>query len=166
MFGKGKMVSADAKVLSDEGGGSMVNTDLHGDNWDHHKYIVEVRPEGEAPFRAEARGKVCIAFSPSPGDVLRVRYDPKSHKTDLDLDGDDRYNPKAVRAKWKAKEAAQRQALLDGDPAPSAIVDDLDDEWEAPEKCPGCGAPVDDMNAEVEDHHRCPFCQQPLPSET
>jgi hypothetical protein len=163
----GKKVSAEATIISDEGGGSVVNTDLHGDDWDHHKYIVEVRPEGEPSFRAEARGKVCIVYSPSPGDVVRVSYDPKSHKTELDLDGDDRYNPKAVRAKRKAEEEAQRQALLNGAPAPSQVVHYVgedDHDWEAPAKCPDCGAPIDPMNAEVADRHLCPFCQQPLPS--
>ncbi|HET9967980.1 MAG TPA: hypothetical protein VFQ68_07055 [Streptosporangiaceae bacterium] len=41
-----KKFQAEALILDDEGSGHVVDTDLHGVDWDHHKYIVEVRPDG------------------------------------------------------------------------------------------------------------------------
>jgi len=57
-----KKVRAEALILDDEGSGHVVDTDLHGVDWDHHQYIVEVRPEGGEPFRIETKVKV-----PTPG---------------------------------------------------------------------------------------------------
>jgi hypothetical protein len=42
-------------VLADEGSGSVVERDTHGVPWDHRKYILEVRPVGQAVFRVEVR---------------------------------------------------------------------------------------------------------------
>jgi hypothetical protein len=36
-----KKVAAEAQVLSDEGSGSVIDTDMHGVHWDHNKYILE-----------------------------------------------------------------------------------------------------------------------------
>ncbi len=48
-----KKAEAEALILDDEGPGHVVDTDMHGVDWDHHKYIVEVRPAGGEPFRVE-----------------------------------------------------------------------------------------------------------------
>jgi hypothetical protein len=46
-----KKAQAEAKILDDEGPGNVVDRDIHGVDWDHHKYIVEVHPPGQDPFR-------------------------------------------------------------------------------------------------------------------
>ncbi len=167
MFGKKE--TGQAKVLSTESYGHSITTDMHGDRWEHRTYIVEVHPEGEAPFRTEAKGRVCIRCSPDAGDVVKVLYDAKTHRTELDLEGDGRYDPKLRRADAKARKAAEREALLAGAPASSVEddegIDDVDDEpWTAPATCPQCGAPVDALAEEVAERHRCQYCQQPLSS--
>jgi hypothetical protein len=48
-----KKAQAEALILADEGVGNVTDTDIHGVRWDHHKYIVEVRPAGAEPFRVE-----------------------------------------------------------------------------------------------------------------
>jgi hypothetical protein len=55
-----KKVQGEALILDDEGAGNVTDTDFHGVDWDHHKYIVEVRPAGGEPFRVETKAKVPI----------------------------------------------------------------------------------------------------------
>jgi hypothetical protein len=167
-----KWVQAEAVILEDEGSGSVVDTDLHGVDWDHHKYILEVRPAGEPPFRVETKAKVPIFHAPSQGDTVVVNYDPKQHKTEIVIEGDPRYDPKLIRAQKKQDKqdrAAHAQAVLSGAavPDPPAIVDDLDDEprWKVPETCPECGARVDQSRASMAEHPTCEYCEKPLPCE-
>jgi hypothetical protein len=168
-----KKVQAEALILDDEGSGSVVDTDLHGVDWDHHKYIVEVRPAGEAPFRVETKAKVPIFGHPRPGDVVKVLYDPKSRKTEIQIEGDPRYDPKIIRANKKQERAARAEALLGGAPVPSGaagvvhFVNVVDDEprWRVPATCPECGARVDQPAASAAEHPRCQYCAQPLPCE-
>lgn len=127
-----KKVSAEALVLADEGPGNVVDTDMHGVDWDHHKFILEVRPAGEAPFRVETKAKVPIFSKPRVGDVVNVAYEPKNHKTEILIEGDPRYDPKIIRANKKQQKSATRDALLSGAPVPVApsfrnVVDDDDD---------------------------------------
>ena len=125
-----KKLQAEALILDDEGSGRVVDTDLHGVDWDHHKYIVEVRPDGGEPFRVETKVKVPIFHRPQPGEVVKVSFDPKNHKTEIHIEGDPRYDPKLIRAKNKQDRAARAEALLSGAPAPIAagvvhpVVDD------------------------------------------
>jgi len=42
-----KKIDAEARILADEGSGSVMNTDFHGVHWSHHTYILEVRPSAE-----------------------------------------------------------------------------------------------------------------------
>jgi hypothetical protein len=100
-----------------------VDTDIHGVDWDHHKYIVEVRPAGGEPFRVETKVKVPIFGKPHPGDMVKVSYDPKSRKTEIHIEGDPRYDPKLIRAKDKQDRTAQTEALLNGTPAPAGGED-------------------------------------------
>jgi hypothetical protein len=115
-----KKVPAEALILDDEGSGAVTGTDFHGVDWDHHKYIVEVRPADGEPFRVETKAKVAIFSKPRPGDVVKVSYDPKSHKTEIHIEGDPRYDPKLIRARSKQERSAQAEALLNGAPAPAA----------------------------------------------
>jgi hypothetical protein len=50
-----KKVQAEALILDDEGPGHVVDTGIHGVDWDHRTYIVEVRPPGQEPFRIVQR---------------------------------------------------------------------------------------------------------------
>ena len=163
-----KKAQAEALILADEGSGHVTDTDIHGVDWDHHKYIVEVRSPGEQPFRVETKAKVPIFHQPQPGDVVKVSYDPKNHKTEIQIEGDPRYDPRLIRAKSKQHRAAQAEALLSGAPVPSSagIVHYLDDDeprWQVPATCPECGARVDQSTASMADHPTCKYCAQPLP---
>ena len=170
-----KKSQAQALIIADEGPGNVEDTDLHGVHWDHHKYIVEVRPAGEAPFRVETKAKVPIFHHPSPGDVVTVTYDPKNHQAEIQIEGDERYDPKIIREREKAAKAAQHDALLSGAPAPagqgvvhyvdSGVVHHLNEEprWTVPAKCPECGARVNQSAAQASSDPRCEYCEQPLP---
>ncbi len=77
-------------------------------------FKVDVQPEGEAPFSAEARAFVGLTAVEKyrAGTVLDVRYDPKD-RTQVSLagrHGDPSSNPiEAARQKWD-KEQAEQQA--------------------------------------------------------
>jgi hypothetical protein len=76
-------------------------------------FVVDVEPEGREPFRAEIVESFWLTgLHPGEGDIVRVRFDPKSLKTVFDLKGDSRYDLKAYRR----IEDAKRDALLRGDP--------------------------------------------------
>jgi hypothetical protein len=99
--------------------------------WDHRKYILEVRPAGEAAFRVEVKAKVPSLHAPKAGDMVKVGYEPKNHKTEIQLKGDPRYDPQLRRANAKQQRAAEAQALLNGAPVapvPGAVDDPDDDE--------------------------------------
>jgi hypothetical protein len=110
-----KKVQAEALILDARITGNTESADIHGVHWDHHKYILEVRPAGEAPFRVETKAKTPIRSSPQLGDIVTVFYDPKSHETEIQIEGDPRYDPKLIRASAKQQEEARRDALLRGD---------------------------------------------------
>jgi hypothetical protein len=166
-----KKEPAEALIVADEGPGNVEDTDIHGVHWDHHKYIIEVRPPGEAPFRIETKAKVPIFSKPRPGDVVKVAYDPKNHHAEIQIEGDERYDPKLVREREKQQAAARRDALLSGAPTPEATGTvhyahgHLDDEprWTVPAKCPECGARIDQTAAEASGDPRCEYCEKPLP---
>ena len=169
-----KKAQAEALILEDEGAGNVVDTDLHGVNWDHHKYIVEVRPPGGEPFRVETKAKVAMGHRPSPGDIVKVTYDPKNRKTEIQIEGDPRYDPKIMRAnrkQEKQEQHARAQALLSGAPVPEpahvAHFVNVDDgpQWKVPATCPECGARVDQSTASMADHPTCQYCAKPLPCE-
>jgi len=165
-----KKVQAEALILADAGSGNVVDTDIHGVDWDHHKYILEVRPAGEDSFRVETKAKVPIFSQPQPGDVVKVAYDPKNHKTEIQIEGDPRYDPKIIRANRKQQRAASAEALLSGAPLPAATgvvhyVDDDEPRWKVPATCPECGARVDQSTASMADHPTCQYCAKPLPCE-
>ena len=169
-----KKAQAEAVILADEGPGNVMDADVHGVDWDHHKYIVEVRPPGEDSFRVETKAKVPIFSQPQPGNVVKVSYDPKNHKTEIQIEGDPRYDPKLIRARKKQQRAAQAEALLSGAPVPSAVgvvhhvgdeVDDDEPRWTVPATCPECGARVDQSTQSMAEHPTCQYCAKPLPCE-
>jgi hypothetical protein len=126
-----KKVLAEAQVLADEGSGNVVERDTHGVPWDHRKYILEVRPAGQAAFRVEVKAKVPSLHAPKAGDMVKVGYDPKNHTTEIQLKGDPRYDPQLRRANAKQQRAAEAQALLNGAPAApvsGAVQGPADDE--------------------------------------
>jgi hypothetical protein len=112
--------------------------------------------------------KVAILHAPQPGDIVKVSYDPKNHNTEIQIEGDPRYDPRIIRDNNKQQRAAETQALLSGAPAPAVfgvvqhVLDD-EPEWIVPEVCPECGARVDQSTASVADHPTCEFCHKPLP---
>ena len=97
---------------------------------EHHtrvEFVLEVRtPTGQA-FRAKTTHHF-YSFTPYPqvGDVVNVKYDPKSLEVVLDLSHDDRYDSKGFKHKQQVErqaEKARRDALLSappGTPASSA----------------------------------------------
>lgn len=165
-----KKAQAEAVILALESIGNVTDTDIHGVHWDHRKYIVEVRPAGEQPFRVEAKAKVPISSHPEQGDVVTVAYDPKDHKTEILIEGDPRYDPKLIRANQKQEREARTEALLSGAPvpvAPGTVHYEEDDEprWSVPAICPECGARVDQSTASMAEHPMCEYCDKPLPCE-
>jgi hypothetical protein len=165
-----KMIDAEARILADEGSGNVMNTDFHGVHWYHHTYILEVHPPAGEKFRVEAKAKVALGHTPQPGDTVRVSFSPKNQKTEIHIEGDPRYDPKLARAAGQQQREDERQALLNGAPAPAAagvvhgIIDD-GPQWIVPEVCPECGARVDQSVASVAEHPACEFCKNPLPSQ-
>jgi hypothetical protein len=120
MFGKKKsMVEGQAKILLDEGPADY--TGMVGDPTAHMKYIVEVQPANGEPFRAETKAKVELISPPTVGDVLRALYDPESHKVELQLEGDPRYDSKLRK---EAKKARREELLHGGPPTPESAVED------------------------------------------
>jgi hypothetical protein len=57
-----------------------------------HKYVVEVQPTGEPPFQAELKDAFNVFWAPKRGDLLKVKFNPRSHKVAFDLEGDPRYD--------------------------------------------------------------------------
>jgi hypothetical protein len=93
----------------------MPEADMHGMEYEHRKYILEVRPPGQPPFRVETKARVLIIAHPERGDTVTVSYDPRSHKTHLHVEGDPRYDLNLIRESRKQNEKARREALLRGD---------------------------------------------------
>jgi hypothetical protein len=62
---------AEAVVLAVEPPGAFSETDMHGTEWEHRKYILEVRPAGQPSFRVEAKAKVAVF--PVPENAMSSR---------------------------------------------------------------------------------------------
>jgi hypothetical protein len=120
-----KLVEGTAKILAYDGIYGGGGRDLRGNEWVRRKYIVEVRPEGSDAFRTTAKARVIFLHGPAPGDVVRARYDVDSHRVELMLEGDPRYDQKLLRAAEKAK----RDELLHGDPDGPAVSAEPPDLW-------------------------------------
>jgi hypothetical protein len=114
MFGRNK-VPAKAKILADEGYGMVNKSASH--TLQHQKYMIEVHPEGDEPFRTEVQVWVSWPGQPKVGDVVNVSYDPKSRKASIELEGDPRFDWKLQRAQAEERAAKQRDKLLHEKPS-------------------------------------------------
>ena len=114
MFGKHE--SAQAKVLYAE----MVFGHWEEEHHTNYEFVLEVHPPTGQAFRAKTRHHF-LTFTPHPevGDVVNVKYDPKSLEVELDLKDDIRYGEKGLHHKQQAErqaEQARRDALLAAPP--------------------------------------------------
>jgi hypothetical protein len=184
---------AEAVVLAIEPSGGGIVGDMHGTRWVHRKYILEVRPAGQRPFRVEAEARVGLSVFPGTGDSVTVTFDPKNHKTEIHIEGDPRWDPRLVREARREREAARNRALLNGgtyETADLAMTHEIADralshnaeqlaelrrarahphaaqpepQWTVPELCPECGARVDQFTGSKAEDPRCEYCHSPLP---
>src|SRR5689334_16780331 len=94
---------------------------------EHHtkvEFVLEVHPPTGQAFRAKTSHHF-YSFTPHPkvGDVVNVKYDPKSLAVELDLSHDDRYDWKGFKHQQQAErlaEQARRDALLSAPPGTPA----------------------------------------------
>jgi hypothetical protein len=86
MFGHDDIETTATVVAITEKGNTVVNGKYK------HEVVLDVAATDGPPFRVTTEHRFDILFSPNPGDVLRVSYDPKSHKTKIETDGDPRYD--------------------------------------------------------------------------
>lgn len=95
-----KGLDAEATVLSVEYRSKITSNELR--DFDHE---LEVRPDnGEPAFPTMVRDKFWIVgLRPKKGDVLRVKYDPKSKEVAFVLDGDARYDVDVMNAQTDQK---------------------------------------------------------------
>lgn len=114
MFGR-KTVAAKARILADEGYTMVNKSQTH--TLQHQKYIIEVRPDRDRPFRTEVRVWVSWPGQPKVGDWVDVSYDPKSHKVKVELEGDPRFDWRLQRARAEEQAARQREELLREQPS-------------------------------------------------
>ena len=78
-----------------------------------YDFVVDVHPPEGQPARVEISDTFTVmGLKPGAGDVVPVIWDGSSRKAAFDLDGDPRYDMKALRA----QQETQRQALLDQPP--------------------------------------------------
>jgi hypothetical protein len=54
--------------------------------------VVEVQPAGAEPFQAQVKDAFNVYWAPKRGDLLKVRFNPKSRKVAFDLKGAPRYD--------------------------------------------------------------------------
>jgi hypothetical protein len=57
-----------------------------------HKYVLEVQPAGVPPFQTKVKDAFNVFWAPKRGDLLRVKFNTRSHKAAFDLAGDPRYD--------------------------------------------------------------------------
>jgi len=113
MFERFKMThDGVATVVSCEPAPHRAVTRSHGHTSTVYDLIVEVHPNGAAPFRAEAQHSFSMMLAPDPGATLKVRCNPETKKVDIETDGDARFDTKLRDASFKESRAAQREADL------------------------------------------------------
>jgi len=89
-------------------------------NHEKIEFVVEVHPPHGQAFRAKATHHFLrFTHFPQVGDVISVKYHPKSQEVELDLKDDVRYGVKRLKQQEQAeRQAAQarRDALLAAPP--------------------------------------------------
>jgi hypothetical protein len=83
---------------------------------DYRKYdfVVDVHPAGRPAFRTEIEDTFTVGgFKPAQGDVLKVIFNPESNETIFDLEGDPRYDLKALRE----QQSSEHDRLLNQPPS-------------------------------------------------
>ncbi len=108
--------TAQATVLFAE----MVITAWEEEHHTTYEFVLEVQPANGQAFRAKTRHPF-PSFTPHPevGDVVYVKYDPKSLNVELHVDGDNRYGREGEKHKEQVQrqaEQARRDALLAAPP--------------------------------------------------
>jgi hypothetical protein len=114
MFGHHE--SAQAKVLFAE----MVVKAWEEEHHTSYEFVLEVQPPNGQAFRAKTTHSF-PSFTPHPevGDIVYVKYDPKSLKVELNIHGDNRYGwegEKHQEQVQRQQEQAKRDALLSAPP--------------------------------------------------
>jgi hypothetical protein len=71
-----------------------------------HKYVVEVQPAGAPAFQANVKDAFNVFWAPKRGDLIKVKFNPKSQKVAFDLAGDPRYDASLQKqtGPWKPGE--------------------------------------------------------------
>ena len=118
-----------ARVLSCEKRSSKTTNELRD-----YDYVLEVRTTGGETFTAQVRDKFwMVGLRPAEGDEgVPVRFDATSRETIFDLEGDARYDVKAMNArsaemKRETRERTERfgpGSPVSPPPAPAAGPDD------------------------------------------
>jgi hypothetical protein len=119
MFGK-HLEPAEATVLYAE----ICSTSTHA-SWQIYEFILDVRTATGQVFRAKKKQEFIPFTHPKAGDVIKVKYNPKNLKVELDLKGDLRFDTKAQDAATKARHnailASQPGTPLPPDPYQEAL---------------------------------------------
>ena len=87
-----------------------------------HKYVVEVQPTDASPFEAKVKDAFNVFWAPKRGDLLKVKFDPKSHKVAFDLDGDPRYDASMQKPAGQWSPGEPRPPSIFGAAPPTPIV--------------------------------------------
>jgi hypothetical protein len=89
--------SADARVLEAEIPGNQSPGAFLT-----HRFVVQVQPTDAPAFQATVKDAFNVFWAPKRGDLLRVRFNPRSHKVAFDLRGDPRYDAslQQPRGQW------------------------------------------------------------------
>jgi hypothetical protein len=117
MFGFNKLThDGTAVVVSLSNAAHSMAVKGNGLTKTNYDLIVDVYPVGAAPFRAETSHWFAIWLSPNPGDQLKVRCNPETHKVKIDISDDPRFNEDLHRQVAADTREAQRQADLAAPP--------------------------------------------------
>jgi len=114
MFWSKKKVAATAKVLMDEGYGLTMKDGSVA--LEHRKFIIEVYPPDEPPFRCETKVWVNWPDIPEVGVMMNVLYIPGKQKAEIVIAGDPRFDWNLKAAQKQAAAEAERNRLLSGQP--------------------------------------------------
>jgi hypothetical protein len=107
MFGH-KDIETTATVVAITDTSSRV--EVNGKN--RFEVVLDVAATDGPAFRTTTDHWFSMLFSPEPGDVLNVSYDPKSRKTKINTDGDPRYDIRAHEKKRHQEGDAAVEAAM------------------------------------------------------